>query len=220
MSREWATRRLRSGTSCLLAGVLLGFAAIAWLFLFFSLPLDSWEIPSPVYPLLLVLLAGILVAAGVVLRTSAETTLRNRPLTFLTPEEETRVLAAIAEFESRSSGEIRVHLARRVEGEILAHARRCFEQIGMTKTKLRNGVLFFVGVQDRRFAVLGDQGIDRVVPDDFWNACVTRVRERFAEGHFADGLCEGIELAGAALAEHFPIQPDDINELPDGISRN
>ncbi|RMG43183.1 MAG: TPM domain-containing protein [Acidobacteria bacterium] len=128
-------------------------------------------------------------------------------------------MEAIAAAERRTSGEIRVHLAAGGEGEIMERAARTFEQLGMTATRERNGVLFYVDVPARRIAILGDAGIHERVPEGFWDEVLSRVRERFAEGRFGKGLAEGIALAGEALAEHFPHRPDDVNELPDQISR-
>ncbi len=179
----------------------------------------SWEI-VPVLPGLLALAAALAVlAAGLVLGLRARAAARALPGTFLRPGEEERVLAAIREFEARTSGEIRVHLAERAGEDILAAAREAFERLGMTATAERNGVLFFVAVAERRFAVLGDRGIDEKVPEGFWDEVVARVRERFAEGRFADGLVEGIAMAGEQLAAFFPHRDDDVNELPDEISR-
>ncbi|MBP7148681.1 MAG: TPM domain-containing protein [Acidobacteria bacterium] len=134
-------------------------------------------------------------------------------------DEEERVLAAMREFERRTSGEIRVHLAARITRDIMEEARTAFEKLGMTATAERNGVLFFVAVAERRFAVLGDRGIHAQVAPDFWDGVAAAVAERFARGRFADGLCEGIALAGESLAALFPRRPDDRNELPDRISR-
>jgi uncharacterized membrane protein len=88
----------------------------------------------------------------------------------------------------------------------------------MARTRDRNGVLFFVGVRDRRFAVIGDTGIYEALPGNFWSWVVTCVEGRFANGQYAMGLIEGIRMAGTALANHFPPRPDDINELPDSLS--
>ncbi len=141
------------------------------------------------------------------------------PDTFLNGADEARVLAAIARFERRTSGEIRVHLARSAGKDILATARQVFERLGMTATKDQNGVLFFVAVASRQFAVIGDAGIDAAVPEDFWDEIVTHVRQRLTHGDTAGALTEGITLAGEALSQHFPVAPDDVNELPDEISR-
>ncbi|HHN75101.1 MAG TPA: hypothetical protein ENK10_07745 [Acidobacteria bacterium] len=182
-------------------------------------PSDGWVAGGGADALLLGA-AGLAVGLlGLWLLRSALTAGRLTPATFLTPDEEKRVLEAIASFEARTSGEIRVHLEDRVSGDLLEQARKTFEEIGMTGTARRNGVLIFVAVASRRFAVLGDEGIDSRVEEGFWDACVERIGKRFAEGRFAEGLVEGITIAGQALAEHFPVQDDDVNELPDGISR-
>jgi uncharacterized membrane protein len=138
--------------------------------------------------------------------------------TFLTRDERERVIDAIRSFETRTSGEIRVHLQERTDESASRAAIRVFERIGMTATRDRSGVLFFVSVRDRRFAVIGDTGIDAVTPDDFWAGIVRRVESRFAEGRYADGLTEGIAAAADALMRHFPPRAADTNELPDSIS--
>ena len=163
---------------------------------------------------LLGMLAGILLYGRGLARAHAA------PLTFLSPEDEAKLLEAIRRFETRTSGELRVHLDHRSRGEILDKARAAFERLGLTATRDRNAVLFYVAVQDRKFAVLGDAGIDAKVPGGFWDDVAARVRGRFVEGRFGDGLAEGIELAGAQLAAHFPPRPDDVNELPDALSRD
>lgn len=204
------------GILCILAGLALGVAAAFP----HVTPEGSWgEQPTLTGRLLLGITAVLIMLIGGALLRVGTRRARLSPGTFLTRDEEQRVLAAIADFERRTSGEIRVHLARRAPRDILAAARRTFERIGMTATQERNGVMFFVAVASRRFAVLGDAGIDAVVPDDFWDGVVNRVRERFRAGDVAGGLVEGIRLAGEALAAHFPVAADDVNELPDEISR-
>ncbi len=137
---------------------------------------------------------------------------------FLSESDEQRVLEAIREAETSTSGEIRVHLQPRCKGAPMDVAKRRFERLGMTRTKLRNGVLFFLAYKDQKLAVLGDTGIDEATPPDFWDSIVATVTERFREGRVADGLCEGILMAGQALQEFFPYQSDDVNELKDEIS--
>jgi len=137
---------------------------------------------------------------------------------FLSKDDEQRVLAAIREAETNTSGEIRVHLQPRCKGATMEVAKRRFERMGMTRTELRNGVLFFVATKDKQVAVLGDKGIDEVTPPDFWDGVLATVTDCFREGRVADGLCEGILMAGKALQEFFPHQSDDVNELSDEIS--
>jgi uncharacterized membrane protein len=129
-----------------------------------------------------------------------------------------RVVRAIQAAERRTSGEIRVHLQRRIRGDVLAAAQRRFEQLGMTATAERNGVLFFVVTDDRQFAVLGDSGINARVPADFWSATVAAMAEHFRNQDLVTGLEAGITRAGEALAEYFPHRPDDRNELANEIS--
>ncbi len=179
----------------------------------------SWELRSS-YTWLALLGAGLALAVlGAVLWGRGLARAHAAPLTFLTPEEEGRVVEAIQNFEKQTSGELRVHLEHRAPKELLLHARNTFERLGLTKTRERNAVLFYVAVRDHRFAVLGDSGIDAMVPKGFWDDVVARVGARFKEGRYGDGLTEGIFLAGSQLAAHFPPRPDDRNELPDALSR-
>jgi uncharacterized membrane protein YgcG len=165
--------------------------------------------------------AGVLVAlAGVVLYGRKLSNQHSAPGTFLTPAEEGEVMKAIEDFEKRTSGELRVHLEAHVDGDLMEVAKKTFAELGLTATRDRNGVLFFVAVKDHQFAVLGDQGIDQKVPPGFWDQTVAAVKGRFKEHKFGEGLVEGIKLAGEQLVAHFPPRPDDVNELPNQISRS
>lgn len=139
---------------------------------------------------------------------------------FFTKEEEQRIVAAIKEAENHTSGEIRVHLENHTDEPNLEHAEHIFEEVGMTNTKLRNGVLFYLAVQDHQFSIVGDKGINEVVPDDFWDHIRDEMQGKFREGRFTEGLVQGIHMAGQALKEYFPVQDDDKNELPDQISKS
>jgi len=203
------------------AGILLAVGGVVrGVRLWLMPPDDGWVAGSETPPWLWASAGLVLLAGGVLLYLRRMAATRSTPATFLTPEEEQAVVAAIAAAERRTSGEIRVHLAAGAGEEIMKAAAETFERLGMTATRERNGVLFFVDVAARRIAILGDAGIDRRVPDGFWDGVLDRVRKRFAEGRFGEGLAEGIALAGEALAEHFPYRSDDVNELPDQISRD
>ncbi|MBI2343553.1 MAG: TPM domain-containing protein [Deltaproteobacteria bacterium] len=140
------------------------------------------------------------------------------PYLFLSHEEKTRVVQAIQAAERATSGEIRLHLERKIPGDPLAHARSIFEHIGMTKTAARNGVLILLGVASHRVVILGDQGIHECVPERFWDSVMEAMIRHFQHDAFADGLVEGIGLIGSRLCAVFPCQRDDLNELPDEIS--
>lgn len=137
---------------------------------------------------------------------------------FFIPEDQLRILSSIDLAERKSSGEIRVRVERSAGKDIMKTARKAFKMLGMRKTKQRNGILFFFAVEERQFVILGDKGINNVVPDTFWDDIRDLMQRYFGEGFFAKGLSEGIKLTGYALSKYFPHQRDDINELPDAIS--
>lgn len=138
---------------------------------------------------------------------------------FLTQAEEEAVVAAIQQAENNTSGEIRVHIENHSEKPPLERAQEVFFQLGMDKTTIRNGVLFYIGVADHAFAIIGDEGIDKVVEDDFWDCTKDVVISHFKQKRYADGLVEGILKAGERLKQYFPYNNDDKNELPDTISK-
>ena len=137
---------------------------------------------------------------------------------FLSDQEQANVLAAISDAESQTSGEIRLHLESRCKGDVLDRAAVVFETLAMHKTALRTGVLFYLATEDRKFAILGDGGINAVVPNNFWNEVKNRVIDGLTTGKPAEGLASGIRLAGEQLSEHFPLEANDINELSNDIS--
>ncbi|WP_057936878.1 TPM domain-containing protein [Algoriphagus resistens] len=129
------------------------------------------------------------------------------------------IVNAIRSAEVSTSGEIQVHIESRCKGEVLDRAVRVFDTLKMHQTKDRNGVLFYLAVVDKRFAILGDKGINEMVPDDFWEKIKEHMTALFKQGQFTQGLIDGINMAGEQLGAHFPYQGDsDINELPDDIS--
>lgn len=138
---------------------------------------------------------------------------------FLTAEEEKEVVQAIIEAENSTSGEIRVHLEAHTRLETMERAKEVFHQLKMDNTKDNNGVLIYVAVNDRKFAICGDKGIDKVVPKGFWNTTKDTIQSHFKKGEFKQGLVEGILKAGHELKVHFPWQQDDKNELSDEISK-
>jgi len=133
-------------------------------------------------------------------------------------EETEDIKQAILNAELDTSGEIRVHVENVCEGDVLDRASYWFDKLKMHETELRNGVLFYLAVKNRKFAVIGDQGINTKVPAGFWDNIRAMMLEHFREGRFAQGLIDGVCLAGENLKKHFPYQKDDVNELPDDIS--
>jgi uncharacterized membrane protein len=132
--------------------------------------------------------------------------------------EKLQIKNAIKMAELDTSGEIRVHIERCCKADVLDRAAYIFKKIGMHKTQLRNGVLFYLAIEDRKFAILGDAGINAKVPENFWDSIKENVFAHFKDGKIVDGLSEGIKMAGQQFKEHFPYQQDDVNELDDEIS--
>lgn len=140
------------------------------------------------------------------------------PKEFLGKENEKLIVEAIARAEANTSGEIRVHLEGKCKGEVLDRAAWLFKKLGMQSTEARNGVLIYLSVNDRKFAIIGDSGINKVVPTGFWDNIKEIMVSHFKEGEFANGLVKGIEMSGQQLKQYFPHQANDVNELPDEIS--
>lgn len=139
---------------------------------------------------------------------------------FLTPREESQVVEAIKQAEKNTSGEIRVHINEEIHLNQYEHAQEIFEELNMVETKDRNGVLFYLAVNEKGFSILGDIGIDAVVPDDFWEDTRDLVLSHLAKGERVAALVNGILKAGEALKKYFPYQSNDTNELPNAISKN
>jgi len=137
---------------------------------------------------------------------------------FFTKEQQAQILASVKEAEKETSGEIRVHIETSFTGEVLDRAAWVFNKLGMHKTADRNGVLFYLAVNDKKFAIIGDAGINAKVPPGFWDDISQLLQKNFRESKFTEGLSEGIFLAGEHLKTHFPYSKDDKNELPDDIS--
>ena len=128
-----------------------------------------------------------------------------------------RIVKAIADAESASSGEVRVHVTHRKPEDLEARARRRFELLGMTKTADRNGVLFYIAPGLRRFQILGDAGIHEKCGADFWKDVAGEMEESFRRGEFTEGIVRGVQKVGELLAVHFPRSTQDRNELPNAI---
>lgn len=132
---------------------------------------------------------------------------------FFTEEERKQVEEAIRLAELNTSGEIRIHLESSCKEDVLDRAAKLFHKLEMDKTKLRNGVLFYVAIEDHKLAVIGDSGIDKAVPANFWDDIKNDLIAKFKENRYAEGLTEAIGRAGLQLKAHFPYQSGDSNEL-------
>lgn len=138
---------------------------------------------------------------------------------FLTPAEEQEIISAIRTAEKNTSGEIRIHIESSSKKDSYERALEVFYLLKMDNTKDANAVLIYVAVNDKKFVIYGDKGINNVVPKDFWNTTKEVMQNHFKKGNFKQGIVDGILKAGEELQVHFPYQTDDENELSNEISR-
>lgn len=138
---------------------------------------------------------------------------------FLSANEEQAIVEAIRQAELNTSGEIRVHIEGSSKIDATDRALELFHTLKMDNTKLQNGVLIYVAVEDRTFVIYGDKGINAVVGQDFWDSTKDIMQSHFKNGNFKQGLVEGILMSGEQLKTHFPYLDDDTNELTNEISK-
>jgi len=125
---------------------------------------------------------------------------------------------AIQKAEELTSGEIRVHIDKNCSGEPLKRAIEVFNKLKMHETKERNGVLIYLAFNDRKLAILGDEGIDKKVANDFWDSTKEQLILDFKNNQFIPGIIKSINEVGVRLKEYFPHQVDDIDELSNEIT--
>jgi uncharacterized membrane protein len=130
------------------------------------------------------------------------------------------VEAAIRAAEQRTSGEIRVAVARfYFWGDVRRAARHAFARLRMARTRHRNGVLVFVAPRRRQIALVADVGLDERVGVAFWREVVENMTARAKRGELSGGLVDGIAHIGEVLTTACPPDPNaDANELPDTVS--
>ncbi|WP_323788275.1 TPM domain-containing protein [Psychroserpens sp.] len=138
---------------------------------------------------------------------------------FLSTEEEQEIIDAIRTAERNTSGEIRIHIEKSSNTDAFERAMEVFHYLKMDNTKLQNGVLIYVAVEDKTFVIYGDKGINDVVPGNFWDSTKDVMQSHFKTGDFKQGLIEGVLKAGQQLEVHFPWIHGDKNELMDTISK-
>ena len=138
---------------------------------------------------------------------------------FLTKEEEQAIVEAIRMAEKETSGEIRVHIEKTTSIDAFDRALEVFHLLKMDETALKNGVLIYLAVDDHSFVICGDEGINNVVENDFWDCTKDAMLAHFKTGNFKQGLIDGILRAGDRLKTHFPYVEGDENELSNEISK-
>ncbi|CAM1346100.1 TPM domain-containing protein [Tenacibaculum crassostreae] len=138
---------------------------------------------------------------------------------FLTSEEELEIVQAIRQAERNTSGEIRVHIEKTCKISHYNRALEVFQMLKMFNTAAQNAVLIYIAVEDHKFVIYGDKGIDAVVPTDFWDTTKNAMQIQFQHGDFKKGIIDGVLKAGEELREHFPWHIEDEDELSNEISK-
>jgi uncharacterized membrane protein len=138
---------------------------------------------------------------------------------FLSAEQEQIIVNAIKSAEKNTSGEIRVHIEKNTKKPPMERAKEVFEFLKMDQTHLKNGVLFYLAIESKQFAIIGDEGIHKYAPNNFWEIVKNKVLTYFAKKDYVKGLEEGITEVGNQLKTYFPYKKEDVNELPDEISK-
>lgn len=139
---------------------------------------------------------------------------------FLSQAEDLLIVEAVQLAEKGTSGEIRVHFAKKIKKDVLTDAKNTFEELKMHQTKVRNGVLIYMVLQEKQFSIIGDIGIDQKTGDSFWQSCRNAMQIEFSKGEIALGIIKGIEAVKEVLKKDFPYQNEDVNELSDEISKD
>ncbi|MXV37209.1 TPM domain-containing protein [Flavobacteriaceae bacterium Ap0902] len=137
---------------------------------------------------------------------------------YFTEKEEHKIVEAIRDAENMTSGEIRVHISKNPDNGGLDAAKKVFADLHMHNTKYHNGVLLHISTGSKTFSIYGDEGIDKVVPDNFWESTRDIMQKHFADGNIVEGIRAGIQNVGVIMKEHFPLDVDDKNELSDEIT--
>ena len=137
---------------------------------------------------------------------------------FLSKADEQEIVQAIIEAEKNTSGEIRVHLEEHTEKSPLDRAQEVFFELHMHETQDRNGVLFYVGVADKKFAIIGDEGIHEKVHQNFWDQMHDQITQEFSKKNYHNGLKNAVLETGKELKKYFPISGENPNELSNEIT--
>jgi len=138
---------------------------------------------------------------------------------FLTASQEQQIIEAIKTAEKNTSGEIRVHIEKGTEKPPMERALEVFYFLKMDTTKLRNGVLFYIAVESKKFTIIGDEGINNKVHENFWETEKDLMQTHFLKGEFSTGIELAILEVGNKLKDFFPYHANDTNELSNEISK-
>lgn len=139
--------------------------------------------------------------------------------TFLTDEEKNKVVDTIRKIEAATTGEIRVHIDDACTDDVLDRAVEVFYHLRMDKTVFRNGVLLYIAVKNKQFAIIGDEAINQKVTAKFWKEISFELNNDFKNSAPITAILHALQTIGIQLAHYFPaLDILDNNELPNEIS--
>lgn len=139
-------------------------------------------------------------------------------MALFTDEEQERIRQAIEDVEKHTSGEVRICVEKNCNEDVLLRAAKYFHELGMQHTRQRHGVLIYLATVDRKFAIIGDKGINKLVPANFWNSTKDAMLQHFKYGDLVEGILTGLKIAGEELKKHFPSDNDNPNQLPNDVA--
>jgi uncharacterized membrane protein len=141
---------------------------------------------------------------------------------FLSDDDLLRISHRIKDVEKATAGEICVNIKEHLsffkkQKTIRELAEIEFSKLGLYKTQDKTAVLLFLILEKRQFYILADSGINEKVPENTWDVIKEEMQKMFINGDFSNGILYGIDNIGKILVEHFPIKPDDKNEISDRV---
>jgi len=147
---------------------------------------------------------------------------------FLSEAARNEILTCIAEVEKRTSAEIKVLIVaasswlprlskKDQEQAVQKRAIQEYQLLGIGNTHDDTGILIMISLEERKVRVLAGEGINRKVPPTTWSTAASGITQSFKSDLHSKGICTAINDIGMHLTEHFPINPDDTNEISNSI---
>lgn len=131
--------------------------------------------------------------------------------------DQTRIHDAVLHAEKLTSGEIRICIEDTCPLDVLDRSAFIFKKLAIHETKERNGILIYISIKDRKYAIIGDAGIHVHVKQEFWDQLGLEMVSYFKEGKISDGIIHAVHRAGEKLSSYFPFHGEDKNELSNDI---
>lgn len=140
---------------------------------------------------------------------------------YLSDDELLRISNKIKDAEKTTAGEICVSIKEKKSliqsSSIYELAKKEFYKLNVNKTRDKTGILIFILLDKKQFYILADEGINEIVSENTWDVLKDKMQKMFREGNFCKGIIYGIDEVGSLLSKHFPIKPDDTNELSNQV---